>query len=680
MSVGVVNGQLANQTSFNDGFMSRKDDTNTVGKVDLLNVLDAASGPTFLNIQRIVNSLASALGMTTGEVYNFLLTWTESYVGGANPSTAKAKIQALANLFAGATGHAHTGVDGDAKKVSAFDLVNFNKFFTEWQKLTVIAGTGSIINITSQMGVKNFGGTSTNVGVITSAPYNKTVIIKLPKNDQIEDAEGQIVYGRITNSTGNWYISLFTNENGVETPHTLAGATDFDAYYLEVFDSASRPTITSNPILFGTLDVTADVIDATVLLRGVINTLTQSFAGNKTFTGVTTVSNLTNSTINTDGALIVSGGVGIAKSLFIGMVLDVLGNCFFGKTEVRDTTQSTSKDTGALIIEGGVGIEKNLNVGGNAIITGDLIVNGTTTTLNTQTLDVEDQNITVNIAGNDASAEGAGLTVNRTGVDGSLVYEDALASKWKAGPLGSESEVVTQGTNQTLAGQKIYNAKQTFNSQLVFDEEVNGASTGSDVTLPTPTKFYHTITNAALLSISGVTALAKDSFILINKTGATVVLKYNSGTIAADGLLNGAGSDIPMRDGSSLFFVYSPTAARWVVLGAFVSSENKNEAIAAGGSFSKPTGFSANYLTSSTGGEVDSSTTPLGTVAPPADGTEVTFTGFHAVNIVTIKWADIAKGFILNGDCRLPKYSTLTVKYIQALDRWVEKSRSQFGI
>lgn len=49
-----------------------------------------------------------------------------------------------------------------------------------------------------------------------------------------------------------------------------------------------------------------------------------------------------------------------------------------GAQTISDTTQSTSKDTGALIVEGGVGVEKNLYVGGdiNAVgsITGRLNV------------------------------------------------------------------------------------------------------------------------------------------------------------------------------------------------------------------------------------------------------------------------------------------------------------------
>jgi hypothetical protein len=37
---------------------------------------------------------------------------------------------------------------------------------------------------------------------------------------------------------------------------------------------------------------------------------------------------------------------------------------------IGDVTDSTSKDNGALVVEGGVGIEKNLNVGGNVNVTG----------------------------------------------------------------------------------------------------------------------------------------------------------------------------------------------------------------------------------------------------------------------------------------------------------------------
>lgn len=107
--------------------------------------------------------------------------------------------------------------------------------------------------------------------------------------------------------------------------------------------------------------------------------------------------------------------------------------------------------TGKIIQNSGVTIDDSDNV----TIPGDLTVNGTTTTINTATLDVTDQNITVNVGGNDASAEGAGLTVERTGTDGSFVYEDALTTKWKLGALGSEIEIADISSTQTLTNKTI---------------------------------------------------------------------------------------------------------------------------------------------------------------------------------------------------------------------------------
>ena len=54
MSQGVTDGQLANENTFNSGFMSRKDDTDTIGKVDLNNA-DSLSGSAITNIQKNIN-------------------------------------------------------------------------------------------------------------------------------------------------------------------------------------------------------------------------------------------------------------------------------------------------------------------------------------------------------------------------------------------------------------------------------------------------------------------------------------------------------------------------------------------------------------------------------------------------------------------------------------------------
>lgn len=120
---------------------------------------------------------------------------------------------------------------------------------------------------------------------------------------------------------------------------------------------------------------------------------------------------------------------------------------------------------------------------GNVVIPGNLTVNGTSTTLNTQTLDVEDVNITVNKGGNDASADGAGLTVDRTGTDGSLVYDSTKASKWKLGNVGAESEVVTVSDTQTLTNKTLTSPAITSPTGIVkADVGLSNVDNTSDAT------------------------------------------------------------------------------------------------------------------------------------------------------------------------------------------------------
>lgn len=78
-------------------------------------------------------------------------------------------------------------------------------------------------------------------------------------------------------------------------------------------------------------------------------------------TGNATLSSLTDSSLTSAGALIVSGGVGIAKGTTIG-----------GITRITNTTNSNATDTGALIVSGGTSVNKTLYVGG-AISSNDYI-------------------------------------------------------------------------------------------------------------------------------------------------------------------------------------------------------------------------------------------------------------------------------------------------------------------
>lgn len=147
--------------------------------------------------------------------------------------------------------------------------------------------------------------------------------------------------------------------------------------------------VLGNTNLDGNLNVTGDVdIDggdltastATFNLLNTSPTTTINFGGNAS---TINIGNDTTSTVNvngdnesdscTTGALVIDGGVGIAKKLNV---------C--GAVKFNNDDQSTSCTTGALVVAGGVGIAKNLNVCGDAKISGDLTVLGAYTYLDTK--------------------------------------------------------------------------------------------------------------------------------------------------------------------------------------------------------------------------------------------------------------------------------------------------------
>ncbi len=112
-----------------------------------------------------------------------------------------------------------------------------------------------------------------------------------------------------------------------------------------------------------------------------------------------------------------------------------------------------------------------LTLGGSSstvVVAGNLQVDGTTTTVNSTNLEVTDQNILVNNGGNDASAEGAGVTVERTGTNGSIAYENALTSKWKVGALGAEVEVATISGAQVITNKDIDGGTAANNRRITL--------------------------------------------------------------------------------------------------------------------------------------------------------------------------------------------------------------------
>lgn len=94
------------------------------------------------------------------------------------------------------------------------------------------------------------------------------------------------------------------------------------------------------------------------------------------FNGSVTFSQTSNATSETTGSLIVAGGAGIEKDLYVGGTLTASNIIYKVSEIVTNTENSTSTSTGALQVAGGAGIAKNVYIGGNNVVSGNSTVYG----------------------------------------------------------------------------------------------------------------------------------------------------------------------------------------------------------------------------------------------------------------------------------------------------------------
>ena len=178
-----------------------------------------------------------------------------------------------------------------------------------------------------------------------------------------------------THITSNLYVGgLDTNANlFVDTTRRQVGImTSSPEATLHVSGNAY---VSSNLAVNGT-DLYVDTVTNRVGIRTLSpghNLDVRGTANVGTFTTTSgTVTDTTDATSTTTGALQVLGGLGVSKSIHA-------ADTTFESVNITDSTNSTDKDTGALIVQsGGAGIELNLNVGGTGKIWD--VTDATTTT------------------------------------------------------------------------------------------------------------------------------------------------------------------------------------------------------------------------------------------------------------------------------------------------------------
>jgi len=167
-------------------------------------------------------------------------------------------------------------------------------------------------------------------------------------------------------------------------------------------------------------------------------------------------------------------------------IQDELDTKINAATPMTDNKLVKSVGTSGVDVEAtGIDVDDSNNVTGinDLTIDGDLTVNGTTTSVNSDTLDVTDANITINNGGTQASADAgnAGLTVEMSdATDVELGYDSTTASKMTLGEIGSQSEIITATHTQTVSNKTIDADNNTISNLEVDNLKTGVLSTDLD--------------------------------------------------------------------------------------------------------------------------------------------------------------------------------------------------------
>lgn len=362
------------------------------------------------------------------------------------------------------------------------------------------------------------------------------------------DASGNFTATMITsNITGNLTGNADTATKWLNSRNlTLTG--DATATFTGIDGSANVSaalTLANSGVTAGSYGSTTAIPTFTVDAKGRITAAgtvnvatTLSIAGNS---GTDTVDLLSDTLTVTGTNGITAAVTNNTITLSIGQSVGTTDNVTFNNVTVNGTL--SSDDITAT----------NISVDGNATITGNLTVQGTTTTVNSTAVSIADVNITLaKDAANAASANGAGLTVAGAGATltytssndrwnfnkdlvvantyGDLVGNASTATKWQT----ARNLSLTGDATATLTG--VDGSAAVSAAITLATVNSNVGSFGDSVTVPTftvnakglVTAASQTVIPTATTAVKGLASF--DSTIFTVTAGAVTITQVDGGT------------------------------------------------------------------------------------------------------------------------------------------------------
>ena len=226
--------------------------------------------------------------------------------------------------------------------------------------------------------------------------------------------------GGVGEAWRDFYVNRVLVEGGNTTTNNNTG----DVIVIGGIATQNNLWVDGNTDIIGTLDVVSNTT-----IGGTLDVVSNTtIGGTLDISGITTITNTTQSVDVATGALVVDGGVGIAKNVFIGGNIEagditahisfhgqLIGNVIGNVTGTLDgdllnmVTHGVAMEladylaVGTSLSVNGIStlnddlyVDGNTTVTGNLDVIGDLIVQGTQTIINTETITLQDNMIILN--------------------------------------------------------------------------------------------------------------------------------------------------------------------------------------------------------------------------------------------------------------------------------------------
>ena len=367
---------------------------------------------------------------------------------------------------------------------------------------------------------------------------------------------GTRIYGNAT-VDGQLFLTTSTQSSSTVTGALIVtggigiGGT---VYASTMYENSARIVSTSTIKLYAATSVQngTDTVITLSTTTGQLTVWNTSTLQSITSRGATTdkaitITNTTPSSSTSTGALVVTGGMGVAEDIYVGgqiavatitsisgdITIDPAGtsNVVFGtgaQVKIQDTTAASSTATGALVVSGGLGVAEDVYVGGQIAVSTITSISG---------------DITIDPAGTSNVVFGTGAQVKI--LDTTLSSSIATGALVVSGGVGVAEDVYVGGqiavaTITSISGDITIDPNGTSN--VVF-------GTGAQVKIQDTTAASSTATGA--LVVSGGLGVAEDVYVGGQIAVSTITSISGNITIDPNGVSDvvfGTGAQVKIND------------------------------------------------------------------------------------------------------------------------------------